>query len=200
MGRIAVDVVLLPDRAMTEWAMKTNRELVRQYGSEIVLGEKTCLPHISLAMGCAEERDIDSIRERLQGLAKETPVKWLHATGILVSTNLRGEQTSLLEIERTDSLQALHEAAMREVEPFFSYDVTDTMIADDAVAESTLEWIRDYRQKAAFERFSPHVTLGHGKAKTDDLFPMPFTASQVALCHLGNHGTCRKVLATVGLQ
>jgi 2'-5' RNA ligase len=200
MGRIAVDVVLLPDQAMTRWTIQINRELVRQYGSEIVLSEKTCLPHISLAMGCPDERDIDSIRKLLQRLTNETPVRRLNATGILVSTNSRGEYTSLLEIERTDELQALHEAVMREVEPFFSHDVTPTMIADDTVAESTLEWIRDYPQKAAFARFSPHVTLGHGKAQTDALFPIPLTASQLALCHVGNHGTCRKVLASASLQ
>jgi len=200
MGRIAVDVVLLPDQAMTRWTIQINRELVRQYGSEIVLSEKTCLPHVSLAMGCTEERDTDSIRELLQRLAKETPVKQLNATGILISTNSRGEHTSLLEIERTSDLQALHEALMREVEPFFSHDVTPTMIAADTAAESTLEWIRDYPQKVAFERFSPHVTLGHGQAKTDAPFPIPFTVSQLALCHVGNHGTCRKVLVSVSLH
>jgi 2'-5' RNA ligase len=200
MTRIAVDVVLLPDQAMTRWAIAINGELVRQYGSEIVLSERTCLPHISLAMGCLDEGDVDFVRVLLQRLAKETPVRRLNATEILVSTNSRGEQTSLLEIERTDGLQALHEAVMQEVEPFFSQDVTEAMIAGDTVAESTLEWIRDYPQKAAFERFSPHITLGYGQAKTDDSFPIPFMVSQLALCHVGNHGTCRKVLASVSLS
>ncbi len=197
--RIAMDVVLLPDRAMTEWAIKMNRELVGAYGSQIVLGERTCVPHISLAMGCADERDIDSIRGLLQCLAKETPVRRLNATGILVSTNSRGEHTSLLQIERTDDLQALHEAVMKQVEPLFSHDVTKAMIADDSAGESTLEWIRDYPQKAAFERFFPHITLGHGKAATAATFPIRFTVSQLALCHVGDHGTCRKVLAFVNL-
>jgi len=196
-GRIAVDVALLPDQAMTRWVVEINRELVRQYGSEIVLSEETCLPHVSLAMGCTDERDIDSIREMLQRLARETPVRRLNATGILVSVNSHGGYTSLLEIERTDELQALHEAATRELEPFFSRDVTEAMFADDTVAESTLEWTRDYPQKAAFERFSPHITLGHGKAQTDARFPIPFTASQLVLCHVGNYGTCRKVLVSV---
>jgi 2'-5' RNA ligase len=198
-SRIAVDIVLLPDQAMTEWAMAINTELVRQYGSEIVLSEKTCLPHVSLAMGCLDEGDIDSVRVLLHRLAKEAPVRQLNATGILVSTNSRGEHTSLLGIERTNDLQALHEAVMREVEPFFSHDVIEAMIADDVVAESTLEWIRDYPQKAAYERFSPHITLGYGQATTNDSFPIPFAVSRLALCHVGNHGTCRKVVVFVSL-
>ena len=199
MVRIATDVVLLPDRAMTQWAMKVNRELVRQYGSQIVLGEESRRPHISLAMGCIDERDIDSVRERLQRLAKETSVRQLSVSGIHVSTNSRGEYTSLLEIERIGELQALHEAVMREIEPLFSHDVTEAMIADDTVAESTLEWIRNYPQKAAFEQFSPHITLGYGKAETGDPYPISFTVVQLAFCHLGNHGTCRKVILAVSL-
>jgi len=198
--RMATDVVLLPDQTMTRWVIRINRELVRRYDSEIVLSETTCLPHISLAMGCIDERDIDSIRERLQRLAGERPVTQLNATGICIAANSRGEHTSLLEIERTDDLQALHEVVMREVEPFFSHGVTQAMIADDTVAESTLEWIRDYAQKAAFERFSPHITLGYGRAKTDATFPIPFTASQLALCRMGNHGTCRKVILSARLR
>jgi mannose-6-phosphate isomerase-like protein (cupin superfamily)/2'-5' RNA ligase len=197
---IAADVVLLPDQATTRWIMSINRELVSQYGSEIVLTERTCLPHISLAMGCVHERDVDSIRELLQRLAKETPVRHLNATGIRISVNSRGEHTSLLEIERTNELQMLHEAVMREVEPLFTHDVTEAMIADDAVAESTLAWIRDFPQKAAFEQFSPHITLGYGDAKTDKSFPITLTVAQLALCHVGNHGTCRKVLLSVRLS
>ena len=200
MEQIAADVVLLPDRAMTEWVTGINEELVRQCHSDIVLGKGTCLPHISLAMGCIDERDMDSFDRLLQRLARETRVKQLEATGIRVSVNARGEYTSLLEIERTDALVALHEAVMREAEPFFSHDVKAAMIADDIVAESTLEWIRDYPEKAAFERFSPHITLGYGRATTKTLFPVSFTASQLALCHVGNHGTCRRVILAVSIR
>ena len=199
-GRIATDVVLLPDSAMTEWIIGINRALVRQYHSEIVLGRGICLPHISLAMGCIDERDMDSFDQLLQKLARETNVKRLEATGIRVSVNTRDEYTSLLEIERTDDLVALHEAVMRETDPFFSHDVTASMIADDIVAESTLEWIRDYPQKAAFERFSPHITLGYGRATTEARFPVSLTVSQLALCHVGNHGTCRRVILAASIR
>jgi 2'-5' RNA ligase len=199
MGQIAADVVLLADRAMMHWAIRVNRELVRRYASQIVLSEDSRRPHISLAMGCIDEADIDSVHERLKKLVQEMPVRRLIASGIHVSTNSRGEYTSLLEIEKSSELQALHEAVMREIEPFFSHDVTAEMIADDTVAESTLEWVRDYPQKAAFERFSPHITLGYGRAETSDSFPIPFTVVQLALCHVGNHGTCRRVIVATRL-
>jgi hypothetical protein len=37
MSRIAVDVVLLPDEAMTDKAIEINAELVKKFGNEIVL-------------------------------------------------------------------------------------------------------------------------------------------------------------------
>jgi len=79
-----------------------------------------------------------------------------------------------------------------------SCDVTAGMICgDEEAAPSTLAWIRDYRRKAAFAAFFPHITIGYGVVTEPMMFPMDFVAPQLALCHLGNHGTCRKVLASM---
>jgi hypothetical protein len=69
------------------------------------------------------------------------------------------------------------------------------MIYDDVVAPSTLEWIRTYPQKSSYENFRPHITLGYGQVPPGLSFPIPFTAARLALCHLGNHCTCREMLA-----
>jgi 2'-5' RNA ligase len=199
MSRIAVDVVLLPDQDMTRRAIESNRELVEQYSSEIVLGHDTCLPHISLAMGCIDTDYRDSIRGLLARLSREPHPTHLTATGIVASANSRGGYTSIMEIEKTAEFLSFHEKVMQAVEPLFSHDVNEAMIADDTVAASTLEWIRDYPRKAAFERFSPHITLGYGKATSDEAFPIGFRVSHLALCHVGNHGTCRRVLVSVDL-
>jgi hypothetical protein len=69
------------------------------------------------------------------------------------------------------------------------------VLSPPAVTESTLAWIRDYREKSSFERFFPHITLGYGRL-ADFPFPARFTAPRLALCHLGNHCTCRRILAS----
>jgi hypothetical protein len=119
----------------------------------------------------------------------------LNVVGVLRSTNSRGETTSLLEVERTPELQALHEEVMQEMTPFFRYEATEAMISDEVVAPSTLDWIRTYLQKSGYEHFRPHITLGYGQAPADLSFPIPFAVTRLALCHLGNHCTCRRVLA-----
>jgi len=198
MGRIAVDIVLLPDEAMTQQAIRINRALVGEHRAEI-LGPRTCLPHISLAMGIIEEIDVDVIRQLLERLARETAVHQLTILGVESSTNTQGQTVILLAVERTPALQDLHERVMRETEPLFGHDATEDMIADEIVAPSTLEWIRNYPTQASFDRFAPHITIGYGRVEAGVSFPYPFVVERLALCHLGNHCTCRKVLAAAYL-
>ena len=200
MAEKAIDVVLLPSQIMTDKAIEINKELVKKFGEEIVLSKENCLPHISLAMGCIDEDDIVAIGEVLESIAEESVIGVLKVIGVQTSTNSVGETVSVLEVEKTEQLQSLHEAVMRELSPYLSYDVSKEMIYGSAgVAESTLEWISSYPKKSSFENFSPHITLGYGRP--DELeVPIEFTVSTLALCHLGNHCTCRKILAAVGLK
>jgi 2'-5' RNA ligase len=200
MTRIAVDVALLPDEVMTERAIRINRELIAEYAAKIILSKNNRLPHISLAMGAVDESDVESIGDTLDRFAREIPVGQLNALGIAIVTNTKGEPLSILTIERTESLRTLHEAIMREILPLLSSEVTESMISDERVADTTLEWIRDYPRKAAFDRFSPHITLGYGRAPAEGPFPIPFTVSRLALCHLGNHCTCRQPLVSVAIS
>ena len=82
MGRIAVDIALLPNAEMSERAISINAQLVRDYGSPIVLSKDDCLPHVSLAMGCIEADRIGTVGEVLSDLATEHPVGELVVTGI----------------------------------------------------------------------------------------------------------------------
>jgi mannose-6-phosphate isomerase-like protein (cupin superfamily)/2'-5' RNA ligase len=194
-SRWAVDVVLLPDEAMTSRAIEIKRQLITSGRPEIVLSEASCLPHVSLAMGCIDEADVKAIRERLEDLARKTTVRQLEAVGVISSLNSRDETTSVLEVERTEELQALHERVVEEMTPFFRYDVTEAMIYGDLATGTTLDWIRTYPEKAGYQRFSPHLTIGYGRVPPGLSFPIPFTITRLALCHLGNHCTCRKILA-----
>ncbi|MBA7712681.1 hypothetical protein ES703_121667 [subsurface metagenome] len=199
MGRKAVDVVLLPDDVMTDKAIEANKELVEKFGEKIVLNKQDCLPHISLAMGCIDEKDIDAIERVLKAIAEKTSLPELSVIGILTSTNSAGEKVSVLEVEKTKELQSLHEEVMGQLGPYLSYDVTKDMIHhSQGVSESTLLWIRNYRDKSSFVNFSPHITIGYGRIENGP-FPIRFGASQLALCHLGNHCTCRKILLSTRL-
>ena len=200
MAEIAVDAVLLPSEEMVDKAIAANKELQKQCADKIILDKESCLPHISLAMGCIDERDIADIEKVLQTIAKQNSLGRLSAIGIHSSENSAGEQVSVIQIERTEALQSLHEEVLRRLEPYFNYDVTVDMVLSPPMAgESTLAWIKDYPEKSSFEKFFPHITIGYGEIN-DYSFPIEFAVSKLALCHLGNHCTCRKILASTELK
>lgn len=199
MAKIAVDAALLPSEDVTAKAIEANRELLKQCPDKIMLSTEDCLPHISLAMGCISGRDVAQVGQVLLELAGKHHLKPLISTGIHVGTNAAGEKVSVLALERTRELQALHEGVMRGLGPWFKGDVRPEMLlSPPAIEQSTLNWIRDYREKSSFERFFPHITLGYGHLE-DFAFPAEFTVSRLVLCHLGDHCTCRRILVSVEL-
>ncbi len=192
--------MLLPDEAVTEKSIDANRDLVTRHGRHIVLDKNTCLPHISLAMGCIENTDVEPVERLLRAVARDCPTGDLVITGVATTLNALGRQVSAFLLAQTRELQSLHERVMNEMQTYVSYDVTAEMIyGNEDVAETTLAWIRSYREKAGFKAFFPHITLGYGMIAESMTFPLHFAASRLALCHLGNHCTCRKVLTSVGL-
>jgi hypothetical protein len=147
-------------------------------------------------MGCINNNEIDVIGRLFADIVEKQHPGILISTGIHIGTNSTGEKVSVLELKRTDTLQSFHEEIMEALEPYFSYNVSSEMVLSPPQAgESTLRWIREYPKKSSFQRFFPHITLGYGQL-TNFPFPAKFSAQKLALCHLGNHCTCRKVLAS----
>jgi len=195
----AVDIVLLPEEAMMDKAIQANTELVEKFGKKIVLNKENCLPHISLAMGCIDEGNIAAIEKILDKIAEENALGDLKVIGIITSTNASGEKVSGLELEKTEKLRSLHEEVMKKLAGYLSNDVTADMIYPSGeVSQSTLLWIKNYREKSSFVNFRPHITIGYGQISGLS-FPIKFTAAALALCHLGNHCTCRDVLVSIEL-
>jgi 2'-5' RNA ligase len=195
MGQIAVDIVLIPSDQMTNMAIEANRELLKNNPEKIILDREKCLPHISLAMGCIEQRRVNDIEIILQKNVADFSVGLLNIENVHTHTNITGEKVSVLQIENTSRLQRLHEKVMTSMKPYFSYDLTaDMLLSDGIVGESTLQWIKKFPSESSYNNFFPHITLGYGEIKLEFL-PVRFNVSKIALCHLGNHCTCRKVLA-----
>ena len=196
MKRIAVDIVLLPETEIINKAIELNRELLKQYPNEIVLNRKNCLPHISLAMGCINEEQIPSIENILVEIAANNPVSSLDFIGFHTDTNSSGQKITVVQVKKTKAIQSLHEEVMTKMKEFFSFKITPEMlISDENISNSTLLWIESYPEKSSYRRFSPHITLGYGQLD-DYSFPFNIPVSKLAICHLGNHCTCVKILAS----
>jgi len=197
MSKRAVDIVLLPDQATAQAAIDANAKLIAEFGQEIVLNKKNCLPHISLALGCLDETDIHRIELLLRPIVEDFPPGLLKTAGVAISANAKGRSVSVLVIARDKKLLSLHYEVMNRLESYLDSNVTADMIYPSGkIADSTLLWIKNYRTTSAFAKFLPHITLGYGRLG-DFSFPAEFYPSKLALCHLGNHCTCRKILAGI---
>ena len=199
MTKIAVDVILLPSERIMDKAIEANRILSKHCPDKIILNKENCLPHISLAMGCIDESKIGEIEKILNSIAKQKKLGKLRAIGIDVHEMGNGEKVSVFKIEKPPALQALHVEVISKTSPYFSNEVkADMLVNPSEVNDSTLYWIKNYPDNSGFEKFYPHITIGYGEI-SDLTFPVELTASKLALCHLGNECTCRKILASVNL-
>jgi len=193
-SRIAVDIVLLPEDNMAEQAIALNRSLVEKHNSDIVLDPANCLPHVSLAMGCIQSDDIQAIASDLELITQSHSVKQLYVKRINAQAHHGGSIVSHIELQAREDLQQLHVQVMRTLAPYLSYEVTESMFfGERPIAPSTLNWVKTFPQQSSGENFWPHITLGYGPCDPVTL-PSTFAPRALAVCHLGNHCTCRKVL------
>jgi hypothetical protein len=200
MKRLAVDIVLLPSNPMADRVIEVNRELVRRCGGEITLDRKNCFPHISLCMGVLKGKDLPAVSEILERIGMDSPPLNLTATRLTANPDAKGEPVSCFEIRKTRALVRLHETIMNKLGPFLTYKVTEEMLfSPPPISEGTLRWIKTYPGKSAFRNFRPHITAGFGNADPIK-HPIRFIAPELALCHLGNHCTCRKILASASFR
>ena len=198
MTKIAIDIVLLPSEEVMDKAISANRELLTQNPDKIILNKENCMPHISLAMGCISQSQISDAEEILSSIAENYINETLKFIGFSTSTNSIGEKVTVAIIEKTKLLQSLHEEIMTKLAQYLSYDIIENMLLSEKVDESTLLWIKNFPENSSFKKYYPHITLGYGQLE-NFTFPDNCEVSKLAICHLGNHCTCRKILASIEL-
>ena len=202
MATLAVDVVLLPPEDIMDKAIELNQKLLKKDDRNMVLHKENCLPHISLAMGCLDEKDLPKIREILEEIAQQfSPLRLQITRTYVKEPKPTGEISPGLEIEKTRELQLLHETVTKRLSVHFTYETTKEMfVSPPEIQEFALGWVKNYHKKVSSGNFSPHITLGSFDEPEKLDKPITFTASKLALCHLGDHCTCRKLLATTMLK
>ncbi|MBS3158511.1 hypothetical protein J4206_04455 [Candidatus Woesearchaeota archaeon] len=214
---IAIDVVLLLPKDVMNKAIKINGSILKHNGKnkrKIMLNRRNCLPHISLAMGRIKVNDIPAVIGTLKDIIRHFRKIELEITNIDRWVIPDGNSVSGFKIGKNNNLQKLHETIMKRLLPYLSYNIKLDMLYQKPLPERiTLHWIKNYLKRSSFGNFSPHITLGIGRDDRlesynikdsqiqDNLkLPIKFTPAKIAVCHLGNYCTCRKVLGMVKLS
>lgn len=199
MGKIAINIALIPPKEVVEKCIAINRGIVKRGGLGLVLGKKRNLPHVTLMQGVIDQSDVAHVEKTLDGIARSFSSVLLKV--LRVNYRELPSPSSVLQVEKTPELQKLHEVIMNKcaefVMPLNKAEVERNWFYEP-VGDSTVEYVVNFDKKYAFDTYSPHITLGKGKAKEVELFE--FTASKLTLCELGNRCTCAKVLYSIELK
>ncbi len=195
MNKLAVDIVLIPDKSVSESAISLNRSL-ESAEQKIILDNDTCLPHVSLAMGVLNMGNIERIAEGLKEMIRQLNVPELHITAVETVEATEAETISTLLLEKTALLYEYHVQAMQLAEAYFTSDASmENFYPDPPPEEITLFWLNRYAVNSAYSKFNPHITLGTGILKmTREIAPGRSQPVSLALFQLGNYCTCRKKL------
>lgn len=186
----AVDVVIVPPREVTEKAVDLSAKL---HGSSFVLSKDDRVPHITLMMGYAD--DVSKTAVQVESIIKNGAPINVCATGIKTSKG-----ATSVTIEKSQVLNMLHYRLMDGVNLRNSLMLPNAYFAGDlGIGDSTLDWLSSFVHAHARRNFEPHLTLGDGRLDERDVdleFPVNFLASNISMFHLGDHNTCRKLLAS----
>jgi 2'-5' RNA ligase len=197
MSRFAIDVVIiLPDPVM-QLACSWNRKLAAAQRQSIVLNDPDSLPHISMLMGCLQADRIDDARIALARIAAAYAPVSLAITGVTSVNDTN--PVAALDIAWSAELSGLQRSFIDGFGPLITQDtVEEDMFGGPPVSPSAINWINRFIPEQCYDRFWPHITVGHGRPDgAQD--PYHFMATRIAICHLGDHCTCRRILAEAAL-
>jgi len=197
---IAIDVVLLPPPEVAAVALTLNQKLIERYGDRsIVLDPSSCLPHLSLAMRSIPRRSLPVLTAGLERLAIASLPLDLRLEGVVAVETDAGDVVSGINLEKSEPLLILHRSIMAQVgcSPPERCSPGDVYADEnEKIVPFTCNYVNAYATNGAYDRYSPHITLGHGDATVLEEPGIPAVArfTTIAVCHLGNRCTCRDIL------
>ncbi len=196
---LVVDAVLLPPEPVQNLALHLNRLLDARQNA-IRLGREWNRPHISLAMIGARQADVSALCRALKKAADRFLPLDLAPAGIERHRGQGGEVTTSLLIQNIPALQAVHETVLAAFSPYAVLPVTGDMVAaapEEMASPDTVDYINHFLERSAFERYTPHITLGLGELPGEAAairMPDRFRVDSARLCRVGNRGVCRELL------
>ena len=188
---IAVDVALLLPRIFRQEAISLNRTLTNP--PEGFHFNDTHLPHLTLIQQFVATDHLDAFSRVVEQLALSTERCSLEASEICTSGSC-----TIWQIEPTVQLVKLHRHLMQTLLPFDAKNGSPaSFVSSGAPPRPTdLDWVAQYRDRAAYDHFNPHVTLGVGSLPYHRTpRTTRFMADQLAICQLGRFCTCREIIA-----
>ena len=191
---ILCDIVVLPNSPLKNRALTKSRELEEQ-GSYFILGNDTCVPHVSLYMLQIAASDLTTAESVLLEIAAAVKPLQLDASRPYHSNGYVD-----VEYQRFDGLDNLQMEVVRGLTPMRNGMYIDEIERMKIADGLKLENLQQYGYQNIGELFRPHMTFTRLKSETDfkldnlDEFSGMFT--KLGVFELGDNGTCARTIAT----
>lgn len=193
MSSKAYDIVLLPEPEIAAKAIRASQEL-KPLGTHFSLGPDACLPHVSLYMLQIKDENLPAVFEKLADIASQTNHLALKAQGYV-----QAEGYIDADYQIGPEITALQQAILDAINPF-----RDGLRPSDQARIQTAtglirENIEKYGYRSVGELFRPHLTITRFTNSDpipleDMIAPTAYNGefATLAICELGDHGTCAK--------
>lgn len=189
--RKAIDIALIPPDDILNFCIDLSKKIGVK---DRILHKEKCIPHITLLMGGAEEKDLPRIWEKIQSIVSD-----FKAIDIEIDAAKWGNPSGL-NAKKSIKLMNLHNILVKKVSPLFHYHNKKIVFASRP-SKHIKGWVNNFLDDSSKENFVPHITLGDANLKKEDVeLPIKFKASRIALCYVGSHGTCRRIFYETKLK
>jgi 2'-5' RNA ligase len=184
---VAIDIAILPPPEVANRAIALSAALPAGESHGLRLGADR-LPHITLTQQFVPSQSLNSLLAHLDTVLRDRAPLHLRVSG-----GGKGSNAVWMAIERSPELVKLHEQLQQTAAPFEVTTGDSSAFFGDDARDRDVRWVREFRQQSSFDRFTPHITLGHA-SEPPVIEPMSFAVTTVAVCHLGRFCTCRQVI------
>lgn len=193
MSKLALDIVLLPPDEVMDVCIELSNKAFKRGEAKFKKSKTERIPHISVLMGCAESSDYKKIYLAVEKIAKNQKPLELE----IIKNN-----TYSLHTNRSAELKKLQKKLINNISKYFSQDCDFKSLLEDKnyiFDEKSRVWVNTYITDSAYEKYNPHITI-HAQTTEKINLPTKFITNRLAVCHMGDRGTCRKILFEIKLK
>ncbi|OGF82494.1 hypothetical protein A3B18_00755 [Candidatus Giovannonibacteria bacterium RIFCSPLOWO2_01_FULL_46_13] len=191
------NIAIVPSKIVVKQAMKLSRAL-KPDGGLFVLNQRLYSVHVTLYMMELPLRNLPGVKRILRMIAasqrrfKLEPLIWNQDSGGYIDVSY----------EKTKTLSKLQETVIKELNPLREGLLRQKDIERMNIApRSEKRNIQKYGFRSVGAQFEPHLTISRLRTYKPTATPrvdtgkMSFTAHKIGIFYLGEHGTCKKLVA-----
>jgi hypothetical protein len=204
----AIDILIDPDEEALGRARGVNARLLESV--PLPKGwalDDTHQPHITTLQRYVRTADLEKLFDAVERTVEDADLSSLSYTAMKITHADWGfpeVAPTVLQVEIDDTVLAFQAALLAAVTPFCeSGGTAAAFVADpgEEIDQTIIDWVEKFDpDQIGAGKYFPHLTVGVAKftdlkvIEAEPFDPFPVHPASVAVYHLGNNGTARKLL------